>query len=82
MFIMVNNLNCGPFRVNTLLGKFIQKWFKVYIFVSKKVLIKINKSLFSATANTEHNMIHYVQTSGISEFTDGKDAGLENLQYF
>lgn len=79
---IVSNLNCGPFRVNNLLRKFIQKYFKVYIFFSKKVLTKINKLLFSATANTEDIMIHYVQTSGISEFTDGKDAGLENLEYF
>lgn len=82
MLIMVSNLNFGPFRVNNLLGKFTQKQFKVYIFVSKKVLTKINKLLLSTTANTEDNMIHYVQTSGISEFTDGKDAGLENLEYF
>lgn len=82
MFTMMSSFNCGPFRVNALLGKFIQKQFKVYIFVSKKVLTKINKSLFSTAANTEHNMICYVQTSGISEFTDGKDAGLENLEYF
>lgn len=49
---------------------------------SKKVLTKINKLLVSTTANTKHNIICYVQTSGISEFTDGKDAGLENLEYF
>lgn len=59
-----------------------RRLFKVYNFVSKKVLTKIDKSLLSATANTEHNMIHYAQTSGISEFTDGKDAGLENQEYF
>lgn len=82
MFIVVINLNCGPFRVNNLLVKFIQKQFKVFIFVSKKVLTKINRLLFSATANTEDNMIHHVQTSGISEFTDGNDAGRENLEYF